>query len=171
MQESSAIHKAALLGDYLPGECAIATFTTNLRCAVAAEFPAMQCPVVPVNDLAGRYHHPAEVQFEIAEQYLTSDSRPPDFLNHNDSSMYSDGSAFKSAITGVVEFSRSRFGCLDALPATRQSRVGVRPHIIGLDQTDKHGEKYRHSRDVISLSLISTRAGTEYRPGCPNAVG
>jgi hypothetical protein len=37
----SAVHKIAFLGDYLPRKCGIATFTTDLRCAVAAEFPAM----------------------------------------------------------------------------------------------------------------------------------
>jgi len=62
----------------------IATFTTDLRCAVAAEFPAMQCLVVPVNDLAGGYDYPAEVRFEIAEQDLPSYLRAADFLNITD---------------------------------------------------------------------------------------
>jgi len=55
-----------------------------LRCAVAAEFPAMQCLVVPVNDLAGGYDYPAEVRFEIAEQDLPSYLRAADFLNITD---------------------------------------------------------------------------------------
>ena len=53
MPVASDIRKVAFLGDYLPRKCGIATFTTDLRCAVAAEFPAIQCLVVPVNDLAG----------------------------------------------------------------------------------------------------------------------
>jgi hypothetical protein len=53
MPPVSAIRKVAFLGDYLPRKCGIATFTTDLRCAVAAQFPAMQCLVVPVNDIAG----------------------------------------------------------------------------------------------------------------------
>jgi hypothetical protein len=48
----SAIRKVAFLGDYLPRKCGIATFMTDLRCAVAAEFPALQCLVARVNDLA-----------------------------------------------------------------------------------------------------------------------
>ncbi len=79
-----AIHKIAFLGDYLPRKCGIATFTTDLRCAVAAEFPAMQCLVVPVNDLAGGYDYPAEVRFEIVEQDLPSYLRAADFLNITD---------------------------------------------------------------------------------------
>jgi glycosyltransferase involved in cell wall biosynthesis len=84
MPPSSAIRKVAFLGDYLPRKCGIATFTTDLRCAVAAEFPAVQCLVVPVNDLAEGYDYPAEVRFEIAEQDLTSYLRAADFLNITD---------------------------------------------------------------------------------------
>jgi len=84
MQEPSAIRKVAFLGDYLPRKCGIATFTTDLRCAVASEFPAMQCLVVPVNDLAGGYDYPQEVRFEIGEQDLPSYLRAADFLNLTD---------------------------------------------------------------------------------------
>jgi glycosyltransferase involved in cell wall biosynthesis len=84
MQPVSSVHKVAFLGDYLPRKCGIATFTTDLRCAVAAEFPAFQCLVVPVNDLAGGYDYPPEVRFEIAEQDLPSYLRAADFLNITD---------------------------------------------------------------------------------------
>ncbi|MDA0576759.1 MAG: hypothetical protein O3B24_01525, partial [Verrucomicrobia bacterium] len=49
MKPSSTIRKVAFLGAYLPKKCGIATFTTDLRCSVAKEFPEMQCLVVPVN--------------------------------------------------------------------------------------------------------------------------
>jgi glycosyltransferase involved in cell wall biosynthesis len=78
------IRKIAFLGDYLPRKCGIATFTTDLRCAIATEFPKTQCLVVPVNDLADGYHYPAEVRFEIAEQDLPSYLRAADFLNITD---------------------------------------------------------------------------------------
>ncbi len=84
MPQPSDIRKIAFLGDYLPRKCGIATFTTDLRCAVAAEFPAMQCLVVPVNDLTGGYDYPAEVRFEIVEQDLPSYLRAADFLNITD---------------------------------------------------------------------------------------
>ncbi|HSY18128.1 MAG TPA: glycosyltransferase [Candidatus Acidoferrales bacterium] len=84
MTTPTAIRKVAFLGDYLPRKCGIATFTTDLRCAVAKEFPACQCPVVPVNDHAAGYDYPAEVRFEIAEQDLTSYLRAADFLNITD---------------------------------------------------------------------------------------
>jgi len=78
------IRKVAFLGDYLPRKCGIATFTTDLRCAVATAFPEIQCLVVPVNDLAEGYDYPAEVRFEIAEQDLPSYLRAADFLNITD---------------------------------------------------------------------------------------
>jgi glycosyltransferase involved in cell wall biosynthesis len=80
----SNIRKIAFLGDYLPRKCGIATFTTDLCRAVAAEFPAIQCLVVPVNDIAGGYEYPPEVRFEIEEQDLTSYLRASDFLNITD---------------------------------------------------------------------------------------
>jgi glycosyltransferase involved in cell wall biosynthesis len=84
MPALAAIRKVAFLGDYLPRKCGIATFTTDLRCAVAQQFPALQCLVVPVNDRAAGYDYPAEVRFEIAEQDLTSYLRAADFLNITD---------------------------------------------------------------------------------------
>src|SRR3954462_5215399 len=81
MPLTSAIRKVAFLGDYLPRKCGIATFTTDLRCAVAGKFPEIQCPVVPVNDIEEGYGYPPEVRFEIAEQDLPSYLRAADFLN------------------------------------------------------------------------------------------
>ena len=78
------IRKIAFLGDYLPRKCGIATFTTDLRCAIATEFPTAQCLVVPVNDLVDGYNYPAEVRFEIGEQDLPSYLRAADFLNITD---------------------------------------------------------------------------------------
>src|SRR5215204_3259911 len=84
MENHSNTGKIAFLGDYLPRKCGIATFTTDLRCAVATEFPAIQCPVVPVNDIEEGYDYPSEVRFEIAEQDLPSYLRAADFLNITD---------------------------------------------------------------------------------------
>src|SRR5271154_2131163 len=84
MPQPSDIRKVAFLGDYLPRKFGISTFTTDLRCAVAKEFPQLQCLVVPVNDLAEGYDYPPEVRFEIAEQDLPSYLRAADFLNITD---------------------------------------------------------------------------------------
>ncbi|HKS38242.1 MAG TPA: glycosyl transferase family 1, partial [Verrucomicrobiae bacterium] len=81
MEAASEIRKVAFLGDYLPRKCGIATFTSDLLTAVAAERPDSQCFAVPVNDVEGGYEYPEEVRFEIEEQDLSSYQRAADFLN------------------------------------------------------------------------------------------
>src|SRR5207245_10416132 len=49
VRTATVIQKIALLGDYLPRKCGIATFTSDLLAAVAAEHPQSQCFAVPVN--------------------------------------------------------------------------------------------------------------------------
>src|ERR1700752_4988775 len=81
MPTSPEINKIAFIGDYAPRKCGIATFTTDLRSAVAEQFPEIPCFVVPVNDIPGGYEYPHEVRFEIEEQSLSSYQRAADFLN------------------------------------------------------------------------------------------
>ena len=56
----SDLRKIAFVGDYLPRKCGIATFTHDLRNAVA-QFATAECIVVPVDDIAGGYEYPPEV--------------------------------------------------------------------------------------------------------------
>ncbi|MBZ5671269.1 MAG: glycosyltransferase family 4 protein [Acidobacteriia bacterium] len=78
---SPTIRRIAFLGDYLPRKCGIATFTSDLLTAVAAEYPQSQCFAVPVNDVEEGYEYPGVVRFEIAEQDLASYQRAADFIN------------------------------------------------------------------------------------------
>ena len=81
MEKSSDIQRIAFLGDYLPRQCGIATFTSDLLVAVATEYPRSRCFAVPVNDIEGGYDYPDVVRFEIEEQDLASYQRAADFLN------------------------------------------------------------------------------------------
>src|SRR5580765_2910023 len=81
LEAGSEIRKIAFLGDYLPRKCGIATFTSDLLSATAAEQPDSQCFAVPVNDVERGYEYPGEVLFEIEEQDLSSYQRAADFLN------------------------------------------------------------------------------------------
>src|SRR5687767_285369 len=80
-EESGAIRQIALLGNYLPRHCGIATFTTDLAEAIAGEFPGMECAVVAMNDAGKRYAYGDRVRFEIAESDVASYRRATDFLN------------------------------------------------------------------------------------------
>lgn len=73
----------AFLGDYVPRRCGIATFTSDICEAIAAEFPQAQCIVGSVNDRPEGYDYPARVRFEIAEQELDSYRRAAEFLSLN----------------------------------------------------------------------------------------
>jgi hypothetical protein len=81
MEAASDIRRIAFLGNYLPRKCGIATFTSDVLSAVAAEHPESQCFAVPVNDIPGGYEYPGVVRFEIEEQDLPSYQRAADFLN------------------------------------------------------------------------------------------
>jgi glycosyltransferase involved in cell wall biosynthesis len=67
----------------LPRQCGIATFTSDLLMAVAADYPQSHCFAVPVNDIENGYEYPDVVRFEIEEQDLTSYQRAADFININ----------------------------------------------------------------------------------------
>src|SRR5439155_21011598 len=80
-EKESDIRRLALLGNYLPRRCGIATFTTDLRRILAAEFPDMACFAVPVNDVEAGYIYPGEVRCEVEQEDLPSYRRAADFLN------------------------------------------------------------------------------------------
>ena len=79
----SIIKRVAFVGNYLPRQCGIATFTTDLCEAVAAEHPDITCLALPVNDINAGYPYPHRVRFELSEKDIASYRRAADFLNIN----------------------------------------------------------------------------------------
>jgi glycosyltransferase involved in cell wall biosynthesis len=75
--------RVAMLGNYLPRQCGIATFTADLSDAIVAERPALDCFVLAMNDGGARYPYPPRVRFEIAENEVAAYQRAADFLNVN----------------------------------------------------------------------------------------
>jgi len=73
--------RIAVIGNHLPRQCGIATFTTDLCNAIAAEYGAAQLSVVAVNDGNSTYSYPERVRFEISEGDLASYSAAADYLN------------------------------------------------------------------------------------------
>jgi glycosyltransferase involved in cell wall biosynthesis len=78
---AASVRKIAFVGNYVPRHCGIATFTRDITTAVAREFTAAECLVVPVNEVGGQHDYPAEVRFEFEEQELDSYHRAAEFLN------------------------------------------------------------------------------------------
>jgi glycosyltransferase involved in cell wall biosynthesis len=79
----STIKRIAFIGNYMPRQCGIATFTTDLCEAVATAYPGATCIALPVNDTAAGYDYPARVRFELTEKDIESYRRAADFLNIN----------------------------------------------------------------------------------------
>ncbi len=79
----STIKRISFIGNYMPRQCGIATFTTDLCEAVASEYPDTTCIALPVNDTEAGYDYPPRVRFELAEKDIESYRRAADFLNIN----------------------------------------------------------------------------------------
>jgi len=77
------IKRFALLGNHLPRQCGIATFTTHLVDALAQRLPDADAFVVAMNDAGRRHAYPSRVRFEIGEADLSAYRRAADFLNVN----------------------------------------------------------------------------------------
>ena len=75
--------RIAVVGNHLPRQCGIATFSTDLCDAIADEFGAAGVLVVAVNDPQSSYSYPVRVRFEITESDLSSYQAAADFLNSN----------------------------------------------------------------------------------------
>src|SRR6185295_10386670 len=75
--------RIAVVGNHLPRQCGIATFTTDLSGAIAAEFANTECVVVAMNDAAKRYEYPPRVRFQVAESDIGAYRRAADDLDDN----------------------------------------------------------------------------------------
>jgi glycosyltransferase involved in cell wall biosynthesis len=75
--------RIAFIGNHLPRECGIATFTTDLCSALATEYGAGRLFAIPVNDPDSHYNYPEQVRLEIDQEDIGSYTRAADFLNFN----------------------------------------------------------------------------------------
>ena len=80
---NGALKRIAFIGNYMPRQCGIATFTTDLCEAFAAAYAETTCIALPVNDTEAGYEYPPRVRFELTEKDIRSYRRAADFLNIN----------------------------------------------------------------------------------------
>jgi glycosyltransferase involved in cell wall biosynthesis len=73
--------RIAVVGNYLPRQCGIATFTTDLCDAISAECGAAKLFAVPVNDMESGYAYPERVRLTLAQDDPSSYEQAADFLN------------------------------------------------------------------------------------------
>jgi len=78
-----AIRRVAMLGNHLPRQCGIATFTTDLSAAIGATDPELDCFVLAMNDGRHQHAYPGRVRFELTDSDAGAYTRAADFLNVN----------------------------------------------------------------------------------------
>src|SRR5580658_4068137 len=79
--------RIAVIGNYLPRHCGIATFTTDLCEAISAEYGTARLLALPVNDTEQGYDYPARVRWSLAHDDVGSYQEAAEFLNFNNIDM------------------------------------------------------------------------------------
>jgi len=79
--------RIAVIGNYLPRQCGIATFTTDLCAAISAEYGTSRLLALPVNDTEDGYDYPARVRWSLAQDDVKSYQGAAEFLNFNNIDM------------------------------------------------------------------------------------
>lgn len=75
------LKRIAFIGNYLPRQCGIATFTTDLSEAFSEQYPEVQSMVLAMNDTSEGYSYPEQVRYELRENNLFDYERAANFLN------------------------------------------------------------------------------------------
>jgi glycosyltransferase involved in cell wall biosynthesis len=73
--------RIAVVGNYLPRQCGIATFTTDLCEAISTEYGSARLFAAPVNDTESGYAYPPRVRLALQQDDLSSYEQAADFLN------------------------------------------------------------------------------------------
>jgi glycosyltransferase involved in cell wall biosynthesis len=79
--------RVAVVGNYLPRHCGIATFTTDLCSAISAEYGTARLLALPVNDTEEGYDYPSRVRWSLAQDDVKSYQEAAEFLNFNNIDM------------------------------------------------------------------------------------
>jgi glycosyltransferase involved in cell wall biosynthesis len=83
LPEGKKRNSIVLIGNYLPRQCGLATFTTHLLEAIALNAPDMDCWAVAMNDQPDGYSYPPQVRLEINQDQLKEYSLAAELLNLN----------------------------------------------------------------------------------------
>lgn len=75
------MNKIALIGNFPPRKCGIATFTKDLLEGIRSNGTAVS--VIAMNDGLKTYNYPSDVEFEIEQNEIASYIKAADFLNTN----------------------------------------------------------------------------------------
>ena len=82
-KDYEGIESVAVIGNYLPRQCGIATFTTDLVEGIVKEAPDIYSWVTAMNDRPDGYVYPEKVRFEVNQNKLSDYSMASQFININ----------------------------------------------------------------------------------------
>ena len=72
----------AVIGNHLPRQCGIATFTTDLCNALASELPSSESVIaLAMDDVPGGYPYPDRVGFQIRDNMPAEYLRAAEYLS------------------------------------------------------------------------------------------
>lgn len=77
----TGLQRLAFIGNALPRRCGIATFTTDLLQALAAEYPGIETAIIAMNDPGQSYDYPSSVAFAVQEDTPADYIAAAAFLN------------------------------------------------------------------------------------------
>lgn len=83
------IESVSVIGNYLPRQCGIATFTTDLVESISAEAPEINCWAAVMNDRPEGYPYPEKVRFEINQNMLADYRVASQFINFSQADVVS----------------------------------------------------------------------------------
>ncbi len=75
------VENIGVIGNFLPRQCGIATFTTDLVRSINANIKGVNCFAVAMNDVPEGYDYPSEVRFEVNQNELREYIVASEFLN------------------------------------------------------------------------------------------
>lgn len=81
MSTHHRVENIAVIGNYLPRQCGIATFTTDLVTNINENIQGVNCFAVAMNDVTEGYDYPPEVRFEINQNEIREYIVASEFLN------------------------------------------------------------------------------------------
>ncbi len=82
-QTTGTVNTVAVIGNYLPRRCGIATFTADFAEGLTAVAANVNCWAVAMNDSPKGYQYPSRVRFEINQNRPSEYEQAADFLNMN----------------------------------------------------------------------------------------
>jgi glycosyltransferase involved in cell wall biosynthesis len=80
---AASVKNIALIGSYVPRQCGIATFTKDLRDAIARDAGVQRATIIAMDDSPNTYPYPGEVAFQVRAPHRRDYFTAADLLNIN----------------------------------------------------------------------------------------